>query len=95
MISPTLSLINLQIEGLARLHIDTIALGSAAGRNSQIYHDRLFANDDRKLSPSIVFTTSEHFVKNECHNLLRMEEYIKLKVLHEFLKMVDRNADFR
>ena len=39
--------------------------------------------------------TSEHFVKNECHNLQRMEEYIKLKVLDEVLKMVDRNADFR
>ena len=95
MISTTLSLINLQIEGLTILHIDMVALGSAAGRNSQTYHDTLFANDDRKLSPFIVFTTSEHFVKNECHNLQRMEEYIKLKVLHEFLKMVDRNADFR
>ena len=95
MISPTSSLINLQIEGLTRLHIDTIALGSAAERNSQTYHDRLFANDDRKLSPSIVFTTSEHFIKNECHNLQKMEEYIKLKVLDEVLKMVDRKADFR
>ena len=94
-VSPTLSLINSQIEGLTRLNIDAIALGRAAGPNAQTHHDRLFANDDRNQSPSIVFMTPEHFVKNECYNLQRMKECIKLIVLDEVHKMFDRNADFR
>ena len=40
-VSPTLSLIHSQIEGLTRLNIDAIALGRAAGQNAQTHHDRL------------------------------------------------------
>ena len=68
-ITPTISLINSQIEGLKKVNIDAIALGRPAGQDAQQNHDRLFNNDNVSSFPSIVFTTPEHFVNRVCYNL--------------------------
>ena len=41
-VSPTISLINSQIEGLKKVNIDAIALGRPARKDAQLNHDRLF-----------------------------------------------------
>jgi superfamily II DNA helicase RecQ len=41
-ITPTISLINSQLESLRKLDIDAIALGRAAGTNANVNHLRVF-----------------------------------------------------
>ena len=94
-ITPTISLINSQIEGLKKFNIDAIALGRPAGQDAQLNHDRLFNNDNVRSFPSIVFTTPEHFVNRVCYHLERIKTNVKLLVLDEVHKMFDRNSDFR
>ena len=94
-ISPTISLINSQIEGLRKVNIDAIALGRPAGEEAQLNHDRLFNSDSGTSYPSIVFMTPEHFVNRVSYNLERIRKNVKLLVLEEVHKMFDRNSDFR
>ena len=93
-ITPTISLINSQIEGLKKVNIDAIELGRPAGQDAQQNHDRLFNNDNVSSFPSIVFTTPEHFVNRVCYNLERIKTNVKLLVLDEVHKMFDCNSDF-
>ena len=88
-ITPTISLINSQIEGLKKFNIDAIALGRLAGQDAQLNHDRLFNNDNVKSFPSIVFMTPEHFVNRVCYHLKRIKTNVKLLVLDEVHKMFD------
>ena len=61
-VSPTISLINSQIEGLKSLGIDAFSLGRAAGIESHLNHERIFSADSKRSFPSVVFMTLEHFV---------------------------------
>ena len=94
-VSPTISLINSQIEGLKSLGIDAFSLGRAAGIESHLNHERLFSADGKRSFPSVVFMTPEHFVNRVQYNLEQNKDHIKLIVLDEVHKMFDRNSDFR
>ena len=94
-ITPTISLINSQIEGLKKVNIDAIALGRPAGQDAQRNHDRLFNNNNGSSFPSIVFMTPEHFVNRVSYNLERIKTNVKLLVLDKVHKMFDRNSNFR
>lgn len=56
-VSPTISLINSQIEGLKSLGIDAFSLGRAAGIESHLNHERIFSADGKRSFPSVVFMT--------------------------------------
>ena len=85
-ITPTISLINSQIEGLKKVNIDAIALGRPAGQDAQRNHDRRFNNNNGSSFPSIVFTTPGHFVNRVSYNLERIKTNVKLLVLDEVHK---------
>ncbi|CAB4040522.1 ATP-dependent DNA helicase, family [Paramuricea clavata] len=94
-VTPTISLINSQIEELKKLNIDAIALGRSAGQDAQRNDDRLFYNNGTSPLPSLVFMSPEHFVNRVCYSLGENKESIKLLVLDEMHKMFDRNSNFR
>ena len=94
-ITPTISLINSQIEGLKKVNIDAVALRRPSGQDVQRNHDRLLNNNNGSSFPPIVFTTPEHFVNRVSYNLERIKTNVKLLVLDEVHKMFDRNSDFR
>ena len=94
-VTPTISLINSQIEELKKLNIDAIALGRSAGQDAKRNDDRLFYNNGTSPLPSLVFMTPEHFVNRVCYSLEENKESIKLLVLDEVHKMFDRNSNFR
>ena len=94
-VSPTISLINSQIEGLKSLGIDAFSLGRAAGIESHLNHERIFSADGKRSFPSVVFMTPEHFFNHVQYNLEQNKDHIKLIVLDEVHKMFDRNSDFR
>ncbi|PFX32199.1 ATP-dependent DNA helicase RecQ [Stylophora pistillata] len=94
-VSPTISLINSQIEGLQSLGIDAFSLGRAAGTEAHHNHERLFSTDAQRSFPSVVFMTPEHFINRVQYIFEENKEHIKLLVLDEVHKMFDRNSHFR
>ena len=90
-VSPTISLINSQIEHLTHNGIEAASVGPSSG--STCIQSITF--DEANAIPSIVFTTPEYFAKKLKNELLQLKHNIKLLVLDEIHKMFDRNSDFR
>lgn len=94
-VSPTISLINSQIEGLRNLNIDAIALGRPSGNDSYANYKRVFCNDGKTPQPALVYMTPEHFANHASFDLMKCTTKIKMIVLDEVHKMFDRNTEFR
>jgi superfamily II DNA helicase RecQ len=94
-ITPTISLINSQLESLRKLDIDAIALGRAVGPDANVNHLRVFHNDGKSSLPAIVYMTPEHFANSVSCILEDCKSSIKLLVLNEVHKMFDRHSEFR
>ena len=90
-VSPTISLINSQIEHLTHNGIEAASVGPSSG--STCIQSITF--DEANAIPSIVFTTPEYFAKKLKNELLQLKQNIKLLVLDEIHKMFDRSSDFR
>jgi ATP-dependent DNA helicase RecQ len=92
-ICPTISLIHSQVAGLQQKGIDAIAFGQCAGENTEINNDRVLGLDEAG-TPSLAYTTPEHFSK--VMTLLESrKENIKIIVIDEVHKVFDRQTCFR
>ena len=73
-VSPTISLINSQIEHLTHKGIEAASVGPCSG----ITCIQSITYDEANAIPSIVFTTLEYFAKKLNNELLQLKKNIKL-----------------
>ena len=93
-ISPTISLINSQVEFLQSRNIDAIKLGRCAAEKSIHNENRLFHNVGGNNLPRLAYMTPEYFDKM-LHVFSSHKEKVKLIVFDEVHKVFDRNSSFR